>query len=170
LSIEKIKSRNISMQPDVPKVLYANVRDFGEIYTDDFSFETFLKNYFSEGSSACQLTTIYLLCECDGKAIGIPLSSKGCVSDNEVLFMDHYASGKQHDLSAFGVDFDGFVKVQIEVKNKTGKVFINNALVYTVDAPIMKAKIIGLYFIFQGAGTVDYVTLANDKIFFKDEF
>jgi hypothetical protein len=170
LSIEKIKSKNISMQPDVPKVMYANVRDFGEIYTDNFAFETSVRNDFKEGTSVCQLTTIYLLCECDGKAIGIPLSAKGCVSDTEVLFMDHYASGKQNDLSAFGVDFDDMVKIGVEVKNDVGKVFINNALVYTVAGPIAKAKIIGLYFIFQGTGTVDYVTLSNDRTSFKDDF
>jgi hypothetical protein len=170
LSIEKIKSKNIPMQPDVPKVMYANVRDFGEIYTDNFTFETSVRNDFKEGTSVCQLTTIYLLCECDGKAIGIPLSAKGCVSDSEILFMDHYASGKQKDLSAFGVDFNNMVKIGVEVKNNVGRVFIDNALAYSVDGPIAKAKIIGLYFIFQGTGTVDYVSLSNDKTIFRDDF
>jgi hypothetical protein len=43
LSVEKIKSQNIKLQPDVRTTLYANVRDFGEIYTDRFTFETSLR-------------------------------------------------------------------------------------------------------------------------------
>jgi hypothetical protein len=168
LSLKMLQSRNIKMQPVPPNVLYTNVGDFGEIYSNDFTFETSLKNDYHEGASICQLTRIYLLCE--GTAIYIPLCIKGCISNVDMFFTNFYASGKQDDLSAFGVDFNSFVKVRIESKNKKANIFINDKLVYTVNRDIIKAKIIGIDFRFQGTGSVDYVKLFNGKVNYEDGF
>jgi hypothetical protein len=168
LSVEKIQSRNIKMQPSPPYVMYSNVRDFGEIYSSDFVFETSLRNDYNEGAAACQVTKIYILCE--GTAVAIPLSAKGCVSDAELYFTNFYASGKQEDLSAFGVDFSSFVKVRIECQNRKAKIFINDKLVYSVNKDIIKAKIIGFDYTFQGTGSVDYVKLSNGKVNYEDNF
>ncbi len=168
LSIEKIQSRNIKMQPVPPTVLYSNVQDFGEIYSDNFVFETSVRNDYNEGASACQLTTIYLLCE--GTAVGIPLCAKGCISNIDLLFTNFYASGKQEDLSAFGVDFNSFVKVRVESKNRKATIMINDKLVYTVNSEIIRSKIIGFDFTFQGTGSVSYVKLTNGSVNFADNF
>ena len=69
-----LKAQNISLSPQAPSLSYINVEEFGEIYTDNFVFETSLKNNYHEGSSICQMTNIYLLCE--GTAVGIPLCAK----------------------------------------------------------------------------------------------
>jgi hypothetical protein len=168
LSIDKIQSRNIKMQPSPPTVLYTNVRDFGEIYSDDFVFETSVKNDYHEGASVCQLTTIYLLCE--GTAVVIPLSAKGCVSSLEMYFTNYYKSGRNTDLSAFGVDFSSFIKVRIESLNGKGRVFLNDKLVYTVDHEIVRSKIIGIDYSFQGTGSVDYIKLSNGKVKYEENF
>ena len=168
LSLEKIQSRNIKMQPNPPYVFYSNVGDFGEIYSDDFVFETALRNDYHEGTAVCQQTRIYLLCE--GTGIGIPLCAKGCISDLDMFFTDYYVSGKQYDLSAFGVDFNSFVKVRIESKNGIGKIFINDKLAYTVDSYIVKSKIIGIEYSFQATGSVDYIKLSNNKVNYEDDF
>jgi hypothetical protein len=168
LSLDKIKSQNINLTPQAPMVVYSNVKDFGEIYSDDFVFEASLKNDYREGSSACQTTNIYLLCE--GTAIGIPLCAKGCISGISLMFAGFNVSGKDQDLSSFGVDFNEFVKVRIESANGKAKIFLNDKPAYEVDHDISKAKIVGIDFIFQGAGTVDYVKLSNGKTSYEDEF
>ncbi len=56
LSLDQIREKNIPMQPSAPTVMFSNVRDFGEIYSDHFTFETSVRNDYSEGSAACQLT------------------------------------------------------------------------------------------------------------------
>lgn len=168
LSIDKIKARNINMQPEPPTVIFANVRDFGEIYSNDFTFDTFLKNDYREGAAVCQLTKVYLLCE--GTAIYIPLSAKGCVSTLDMLFTNFYASGKQEDLSAFGVDFNTPVKLRIESKNGKANILLDDKVVYTVKHDIIKSKIIGIYFSFQGTGTVNYMKLSNGKVNFNGDF
>ncbi|MCR8556348.1 hypothetical protein KXD93_01765 [Mucilaginibacter sp. BJC16-A38] len=168
LPIEKILAKNVKLQPVPPDVLYANVRDFGPIYSDNFVFETAVKNDYKEGAAVCQLSKIYILCE--GTAIYIPLCSKGCISSLDLLFTNYYASGKQQDLSAFGVDFNNYVKVRIEAVNRKAKIFVNDKLVYTVNNDIIKAKIIGIDYTFQGTGSVDYVKLSNGKVNYEEDF
>lgn len=70
LSISKIKEQNIDLLPIAPYVRYSNVREFGDIKSDNFIFETSLKNDYREGSSICQNSKISLLCE--SSAINIP--------------------------------------------------------------------------------------------------
>ncbi len=168
LPVQLVQSKNISFQPDPPIVLFTNVRDFGEIYSDNFVFETSVKNDYQEGSAVCQLTKIYLLCQ--GTAIWIPLCNKGCVSGIDLNFTRFYASGKQQDLSAFGVDFDDFVKLRIESQNGKANIYINGKLSYQVPGNIQKSKIIGIDFSFQGTGSVDYVKLSNGKVNYEDLF
>jgi hypothetical protein len=168
LSAEQIQSRNIKMQPSPPYVLYSNVTDFGEIYSNDFTFETSVRNDYREGAAACQNSDIYILCE--GTAIAIPLCAKGCVSNLDLLFTGFFASGRQEDLSAFGVDFSSFVKVKVVSKDGKAVIYINDKPVYTVSKDIIKSKIIGFDFNFQGTGSIDYVKLTNGKVKYDDDF
>ena len=168
MPIEKIQEKNVKLQPVTPDMFYGNVRDFGEIYSDNFTFETSVKNDYKEGASICQLSKIYILCE--GTAIAIPLCSKGCISSLDLLFTNYYTSGKQNDLSVFGVDFSSFVKVRIETVDRKAKIFLNDKLVYSINQDIVKAKIIGFDFTFQGTGSVDYVKLSNGKVNYQDDF
>ena len=91
----------------LPPVWFSNVRDFGEIYSDHFTFETSVRNDYAEGSAACQLTRIYLLLRRDRQS-GSPLCAKGCISTTDLYFTYFYTSGKREDLSNFGVDFSKF--------------------------------------------------------------
>jgi hypothetical protein len=168
LSIDKIRDKNIPMQPTPPSVWYCNVRDFGELYSDHFVFETALKNDFSEGSAVCQLTKIYILCQ--GTAIWIPLCAKGCISNLDLYFTYFYTSGKREDLSAFGVDFSKYVKLRIESDSGRAHIYVNDHLAYTVPKHILHSKIIGIDFNFQGTGSVDYVSLSNGKVDYRDDF
>jgi hypothetical protein len=167
LSVEKITAQNIKLQPDVLNMAYANVREFGEIYTDDFLFEAELKNNYREGSAVCQKTNVYLLA--DEAPIGIPLCAKGCVSEIDFIFAGTYLSGKKKDLSVFGTDFSDNVKVRIESANGKGKVFLDNELKFEIDVK-KRAKIIGMYFTFEGTGSVEYVKLWNRDVIFEDQF
>jgi hypothetical protein len=168
LSLDQIREKNIPMQPSAPTVMFSNVRDFGEIYSDHFTFETSVKNDYSEGSAACQLTQIFLLCE--GTAIWVPLCAKGCVSNTDLYFTYFYTSGKREDLSNFGVDFSKFVKLRIEADSGRAKIFVDNQLAYIVPRHIRHSKIIGIDYRFQGTGSVDYVYLTNGKVTYRDDF
>jgi hypothetical protein len=168
LSVDQLKAQNIPLSPQPPMLSYCNVQDFGEIYADHFVFETSLRSDYHEGASVCQMTNIYLLCE--GTAIGIPLCAKGCESNIKFFFTGFEVSGKQQDLSGFGVDFSDFVKLRVESRNGRARIFLNDRLTQEVNKDISRSKIIGIDFVFQGTGSVDYVKLTNGKVFFDDEF
>lgn len=168
LSVDQIKGKNILLQPAPPTVMFANVRDFGDIYSDHFVFETRLKNDYAEGSAVCQLTRVYLLCE--GTAIWVPLVAPGCVSTVDLYFTYFYTSGKREDLSSLGVNFNDFVKLRIESDSGKAKIFVGDKLAYTVPRHILHSKIIGILYRFQGTGTVDYVSLGNGTQTFRDDF
>jgi hypothetical protein len=168
LTPDQIKSKNIPLQPSAPTVMFANVRDFGEIYSDHFTFETRLKNDYAEGSAVCQLTRVYLLCE--GTAIWVPLVAPGCVSTVDLYFTYFYTSGRRDDLSSLGVNFNDYVKLRIESDSGRAKILVNDKLAYTVPRHILHSKIIGILYRFQGTGSVDYVSLGNGKDKYEDGF
>ncbi|HLZ87625.1 MAG TPA: hypothetical protein VKQ52_10305 [Puia sp.] len=168
LSLDQIRSKNILLQPSPPTVMFANVRDFGEIYSDHFTFETSLRNDYAEGSAVCQETRIYLLCE--GTAIWVPLIAKGCVSTVDLYFTYFYTSGKREDLSSLGVNFSDYIKLRIESDSGKAKILINDQLAYTVPRHILHSKIIGILYRFKGTGSVDYVSLGNGKTEYSDNF
>jgi hypothetical protein len=60
--------------------------------------------------------------------------------------------------------------VKVESVNGKAKIFLNDILSYVVSHEIIKSKIIGIDFVFQGTGTVSYVKLSNEKVSFEDEF
>ena len=147
--------------------MYANVQDFGEIYTDEFTFETRIKNDYKEGSSVCQKTNIFLLA--DEAWVGIPFCAKGCVSNAELFFAGTYISGKKKDLSVFGTNFDDFINVKIESSKAKAKIFVDDQLTYEIDVK-RRSKIIGIYFAFEGTGSVDFVKLWSKDAVFEDQF
>lgn len=168
LPVETLQQKGIPLLPEPPTTLYSNVQDLGPVYTDDFVFETVVRNDYRDGNAACQKTNLYLLCE--GTAIGIPLCSPGCVSDIDLLFTDYFISGKRSDLSAFGVDFQKSIPVRVESKGGTARIYLNGKLAYQVNEKIRKARIVGFDLVFQGTGTVESVRLCNDQVRFEDDF
>ncbi len=174
LPVKKIESQNISLTPIPHFVRYSNVREYGNLQSDNFIFETSVKNDFREGSSICQKTIVSLLFE--GTAINISLCAKGCESDNYLFYLSKQISGKEHDLSDFGVDFSAFVNLKCEVRGNVAKFFIDGKLVYEIDYNLqkdpVKYKIKGLVYRFQGTGSVDYVKLStiDGKVVYLDDF
>lgn len=170
LSLAKMKSQNVPLEPSVPYVYYANVRDFGDLSSDNFIFETSVRNDFREGSGVCQKSEIRLLTE--GSMVYIPLSAKGCISENNLFCLGQYIKGNENDLSGFGVDFNHFVKVRLEVLNGKAGFFVDDKMVYHLDSVMSRSKIKGIIFRFQGTGSVDWVKLSkgDGKIVYEDEF
>ena len=170
LSLAKIKSQNVLVEPAVPYVYYANVREFGDLTSDNFIFETSVRNDFKEGSGVCQKSEIRLLTE--GSMVSIPLSAKGCISENNLFCLGRYVKGNENDLSGFGVDFNHFVKVRIEVMNGKANFFVDDKMVYHLDGLASGTKIKGIIYRFQGTGSVDWVKLSkgDGKMVYEDEF
>lgn len=154
-----IEKKNISLQPDPPLVKYFNVGNFEPIAIDDFSFSCELKNEYSEGAAACQLTYISLLT--DDMPIVIPLSANGCVSELNLMSIDHYLSGKKADLSALGISFSKWVQVSCASSKGKIRYLIDDKQAFEFPVPSRPIKILGVEFGFRGTGSVRKIRLQS---------
>jgi hypothetical protein len=166
ISIKTITDNNVPLQPQPPWVAFHNVRTFGNLRSDNFIFETALRNDFSEGAGICQLTEIHI--RFVGGLIMIPLSVPGCVAK---LGM-YDADGKKPDPSVLGCNLSDWVRVRCEVRDRKGILFIDGVKVYDLNFDLKPGNIIGLLYRFQGTGSVDYVTLSDPggNVVFEDTF
>jgi len=158
LPIDLIRQNNIPLQPETPWVSFYNVREFAGVMSDNFVFETELKNDFHEGAGVCQHTEIHILLK--GGAIIIPLAIKGCVSGLAIYDMD----GMVPDPTPLGVDFSDWAKVRYVVKDKVGSLYINEKLAYdSLNLNFGPVDIVGLRYRFQGTGSIKSVRLLHPE-------
>lgn len=170
LSIQQIIEKNISLQPQTPWISFYRVEEFKDITTDNFQFETSVKNAYHEGAAACQLSEVLILSE--NGAFQIPLSAKGCIAGLKMYLVDHQIEGTKEDLTKLGADLSQWVKVTCSVKEKRITIFVNDSLAYKDSFEVAPTKIEGIAFRFKGSGAVGYLKLANasGKIVFEENF
>jgi len=166
LPVDKIRENSINLQPKTPWVEFYNVRNFGGLKSDNFILEAELKNDYSEGSGICQNTEIHI--RLAGGVLIVPLSIKGCVSNLKILDAD----GIREDVSALGCDLGHWVKFRYEVKNRKGRIFINDQKAVDLNLDFNPKELKGLLFRFQGTGSVNYVRLSSTdgKVVYEDNF
>ncbi|RDY60035.1 hypothetical protein [Flagellimonas nanhaiensis] len=158
---EVLAAYNIDPRTSNVKVGLYQVRDFGEISTNDFELSMQLKNTLQDGLSGCQEAKVFILY--DGGAFGIPLSKKGCVSNLNLLIFDQYIDGKKNDLSGFGVDFEDFAELQCISRDNKFEILVNGVQVYEGEAPETPLKIKGVSIQFEGSGTIGNMELKNSS-------
>lgn len=132
------------------------IDDFN-LKADNFTFETMLQNTSTKEEAICQKVRIRILTS--ESAIGLPLCSKGCISDASIFIGGKSVSGKDHDLSAFGCDFSAPQHLVCHVKNKTLTVFLNGNTIFTAPSEANLGKIVGMVISFEGTGKVQKVVL-----------
>lgn len=159
VTTEQVLEKNILLQPQPPLCRIGNIREFGDLKTDNFVFEATLQHTYREGSAACQRTLVYLLCE--GEIIMIPLTAKGCVSTNNLYFIHHSVSGKEKDLSVFGVDFNEEIHLKVICVNGEGSIYLDGKKIYSVPEKVDPVSIKGIDFRFRGLGAVSDVKLGK---------
>lgn len=166
IPVERIEAAGIALQPEPPWVAFYNARTFGDLMSDNFIFETEVRNDYSKGAGVCQLTDIHI--QLEGGVIAVPLSIKGCVS--KLLFGD--MRGRITDTSPLGCDFLDWINVRYEVRDRKGQIFINHKKVYDTSLDVNPIKIVGLLYRFQGTGSVNFVKLSrvDGKVIYQDDF
>ncbi|RPD42025.1 hypothetical protein [Chitinophaga barathri] len=158
ISEAQIKEKNIPMQPEAPWVRYSKVGGWDSLGVKNFSFEAEVVNDYGEGSAVCRHTEINILCE--GSAITIPLAGVGCVSDLNMLMVDRFVSGKEHDLSGLGTDLSRWTKVSCDAKDGLVTIRVDNRPAYQATVA-EDMEIVGVTFRFKGTGRVRNVKLGK---------
>lgn len=144
------------------------VKDFDAISGDNITIRSTIQSVLNEKWAVCQSVRIVILGT--KGAMVIPLSKLGCVSDLGLLLNDVYLNGKEHDLSAFGVDLNNEREITIQNKDKKMTLFIDGKEVYSNSYTQSIGRFVGLRYRFKGAGTVRDIEISktgksNDKIF-----
>lgn len=143
-------------------VKFSNVREYQGIDAGNFDLETTLRNTSTTGQSVCGKTNLVILGI--GRAIVIPLVSKGCISDIGLLTGENWISGKDHDLKAFGCDFTHFQNLKCSVKNHRFKVYLNDKQIFDANQKQSIGRIVGIRFEFEGSGQVKHVKLETPGV------
>lgn len=136
------------------------VNDLGIVDGDNFKMETSIKSTYSDKWAVCQTTYLYLLGT--KGAIIIPFSKLGCVSDLDLMLNSPNVSGKEHDLSAFGIDLSEFKTIKINVINKEVTVSIADKEVYADKYKDTMGELVGLRYKFLGVGEVSDISITNN--------
>jgi len=146
------------------RVRIFNQRDMGDLMSDNFIFETMLKNDFDDGTNACHKTQVLIQCKND--IIIIPLAAKPCVGDLSLYFCGAQAESKSADLSGFGCDLTQWTALRVEVVNRTASIYVNHKKAYTLTVPNKPTGIVGVQYRFNGAAAVkDTRFKAGEKVY-----
>jgi hypothetical protein len=152
---------------------YYNVRDFDGVTSNNFDLETRLRCDRLKSSSAsipCPQMELMLITE--ENVFFIPITTKGCISELELLVGDVYKVGKDNDLSALGTDPYDWQTLRIRNEDKHTTIFLNGAVAHEVEYTKDFGDIKGMIFTFTGPGAVDYVRIQDlgGKMVFEDDF
>ncbi len=147
-----LKKYELGLHPEAPRIRFFNQTDLGDLMNDNFTFETYLKNDFSEGTGKCQ--KVQVLIQCKDDIIIIPLCAKTCVGNINLYACGANVQSTDADLSGFGCDLNQWTKLRVETHNKQMTFFVNDKKAYTLRFPHNSTGIVGLQYRFEGTGAV----------------
>lgn len=153
---------------------YYNVRDFDGVTSNNFDLETRLRceKLTGTATAAIPCPQMELMLITEENVFFIPLTTKGCISELELLFGDVYKSGRDNDLSALGIDPYEWQTLRIKNENKHATIFLNGSAVHDLEYTKDFGDIKGMIFTFTGPGAIDYVRVRNmeGQMVYSDEF
>jgi len=152
-------AHDIPLMPASPKTIFYNQRDLGDLMDDNFDFETIIRNQNTSADNTCHKTDVLIQCKDD--IIIIPLGAKGCVGNINLAFAGTYLNSKYNDLSGFGCDLTQWTKLKVVCRNRHAKIFVNDNLVFELDAPNDPVGIVGVQYRFNGPAEIKYSRFWN---------
>lgn len=149
--------------------IFTNVREFEGLDHQNFTLDVSLRNTAMVEECLCRNVRITLLQK--GNAIVIPLVAKGCISGIDLITPSRYLPGKEHDLSAFGCDFENFQHVRCQAARDTFSIFINNNLAIQEKITEPLKELVGIRIGFEGTGEIESLNLSSPgKIILQEQF
>lgn len=170
ITTNQLKNYNIDLDENNHSTSFFYVNENFSGDSENFIFETRIKNSIEDGALVCQKTHIALLCEAGMHFV--QFSDRGCIGNLMLGFGRKMVSGKNNDLSAFGTDLNQWNNVKIEVKNKLVSIFLNESEIYKGHFTDDIGQIKGMYYQFGGCGSVDNLVLSNgeNQVTFLENF
>ena len=150
---------NLPLSPSPPKIRLYNQQDIRGIKTDNFIFQTELKNEYAEGANSCQRLEVLLQAKDD--IMIVPLARKGCIGDIYVAAYGYYAQSSQEDLSGFGCNPNEWTTLKVVCKHGLMTFYLNNRPIYKAQMTHKATEIVGVQYRFNGPAAVRNTWLAG---------
>ena len=161
MSPEIVKRYNVDLSDNNYSTAFFFVNDDFHGDSDNFSFESRLKNNIEEGGLVCQSCEVSIFGE-NGRHF-IQLCNPGCIGQLYLKFGSSYVSGKNNDLSAFGTDLNTWNDIKMKFSNKLVTIFLNGEEIYRTSYHESNGAIKGVLYNFAGSGAIDYARLFDAK-------
>lgn len=87
------------------------------------------------------------------------LCQKGCVHGAYAKLGERIISGKNHDLTSFGINAYEKQNLRIEVKEKTGEIYLNKEIILKTQYTESIGNLVGFCFTFTGTGLINSISL-----------
>ena len=139
----------------------ANLTPEPQINSSDFSMETEFRLAQPTERSICQ--NIRLTITGTKEVLGLQFSIPGCVGDLMFFLNKEMISGRDHDLSAFGMDFNEWVQCKIDVRNNHLFLSLNNKQVFDHKLSSDIGNIGGVQWMFEGLGEIRSLHLDDEE-------
>ena len=156
---------------DFSKFFFSRISNSQEfnISSDNFMIVSRLK-VDSLQNSLCPWITQIIVTE--KHIFRISLRKKGCEKYASYKIGEIERSGSNHDLSALGCNVFEWQEISIRVQNKNAEIRLNGKVEFEELFKEDFGKIVGLIYLFEGTGSIDYVKLAgsDDHAVFEDNF
>jgi len=166
---KNLNAKGIDLKAELPRVKIHLVRDFGEFAGDKLTLTSSFRNLGDDGIAVCQKMEVVLLGS--EAPLIIPFSIKGCVGELKMYLAGESLSGKDTDLSGFGVDFTNWVKLSLVLSDKKLKIMVNETLAFERPLRYSMGKLVGVRYQFRGSGLIKFLEIdANDKTIFRSDF
>jgi hypothetical protein len=150
-------------------VHFYNFRYFDGASGHNLDFETTLRNTSGPEQSSCRKISVEIVGT--ENEISIPLSDKGCIATLNLSLGSKTIYGKDHDLSAFGCDFNFFQHLSCSVQKSNIKISLNGKVIYSGLIVQDIGKIVGIGIGFEGSGEIKSVKLGNtQKVVYQQIF
>jgi len=142
--------------------------DFEATSSSEFVFETRFRNTYQKSNGICQ--RIQVLVHGQDGVFLTPFSIPGCTSELYLITSGESHSGKENDLSSFGIEASKWTDFRLEVSDGRAMYFINEQHILTKTFETDLGDIVGFKFRFEGAGELDFAKLSNEQqtVFFED--
>ena len=167
LSAELLSKKKIDTAKDFISRI-SNSKAFA-VSSNDFHFSTKVKADRMTNSN-CPWLIVQIVTE--RHVFYVKLVGKGCEVYATYKLGEIIKKGRDNDLALLGQNIFEWQEIGIKVENKHAEISINGSTLYTEKFEEDFGKVMGLSYIFDGKGSIDYAKFSNalGETVFEDDF
>ncbi len=159
VSKEILSENNLDLHEGL-NVSFFYVDEFDNVSGDDFSLNLSFKAD-SIANFTCPGFRMLIMGTEDIHVIDV--RQKGCVHRANAKFGEKIISGKNNDLSGLGINVYEKQDLKIEIKEKTGKIYLNKKNILETQYLESIGNVVGFCFTFTGTGQINSVRLSHSS-------